>query len=408
MYARGTRGEARGLTQEKSKAQTLSRLLCLVLILAVLTVTLVQELSRSSDAYSFEVATLADYTQADTLTGYVFRDEIAPASANNGPIRYLVGEGEAVSAGTLLAEIFRDDTGTDKRERAAALYAEIEVLQKALDAETDWKNNYLSDYPALMQSIGAGNYAQATAKAKKLAATLGGKECDRAQTADALRERIAAAQAQLAEMVEHTNDPAPILAATDGTYYHTADGYEHVFGTEIAKELTPERLHDLLNAAARPAKGVGKLVSNGTWYLAVPVEKSLADTYMPNTAYTLHFEGGSLSMTLEKITLAANGEDALLLFCADALPAFLSCSRAQRVSVEKETFTGLSIPACALSADHTVYVIRDGAARLCPVTVLKNGKDGTLILAEQRDGTLRAGDRVIVSARQLFDGKVLE
>lgn len=393
---------------KKAKAQTLRHILCLILILVILTLTLVKELSRSSDIYSFETVTLATYTQADTLTGYVFRDELALDSVNNGPVHYLTAEGEMVSAGTLLAEVYRDDTGTDKRERAAALYAEIAALQAALAAEADWKTAYLADYPTLMQSITNSCLADAAAQATALAATLGGKECAGAQTADELRARIDAAEAQLDEMVRHTNDPDPVVAVTDGVFYHTADGYEQSFHTGATTSLTPEGLSALLNAPSNSQKDVGKLVSTGKWFLAIPVTKTLADTYIAQADYTLHFEGGVLSMTLERISLAEDGAQALLLFAADALPSFLSCSRAQRVSVEKQTVTGLSVPACAVTEESTVYVIRDGTARLCPVTVLRSDRNGTLLLAEQQDGALHQGDRVIVSARQLFDGKVLK
>lgn len=396
------------MTTKKAKAQTLRHILCLILILVILTLTLVKEISRSSDVYSFEVTTLATYTQADTLTGYVFRDEIALDSVNNGPVHYLTAEGETVSAGTLLAEVYRDDTGADKREHAAALYAEIAALQAALAAEAEWKTAYLADYPALMQSITNGCLADAAVQATALGATLGGGECAKAQTADELRTRIDAAEAQLAEMVRHTNDPDPVVATADGVFYHTADGYEKSFDTQAAASLTPQGLTALLKTPANSQKGVGKLVSTDKWFLAVPVQKALADTYTAQADYILHFEGGVLSMTLERISLAEDGAQALLLFAADALPSFLSCSRAQRISVEKQTVTGLSVPACALAEESAVYVIRDGTARLCPVTVLQADRNGTLLLAEQQEGALHEGDRVIVSARQLFDGKVLK
>ena len=400
--------EACRLTEKPRKAQTFRRILCLLLILALLAITLAKELARSSDAYSVEVATLATQTQTDTLTGYVFRDEVAPSSTNNGPIRYLIGEGETVRAGTVLAEVFRDDTGTDKRERAAALYAEIAVLEAALEKETDWKTDYLTDYPTLMQSLSAGAYASAAAQSNDLAAVLGGRVCDKTQAADALRARIDALQAEIDELVIHTNDPAPVPAAMDGVFYHTADGFEQTFGTEAAATLTPEGLATLLSTRAEPNKGVGKLVKNGKWFLAVPVSKELASTYTASTAYTLLFESGALSMTLEKITPSEDEAEALLLFAADTLPAFLSCSRAQRVAVVKQTLTGLSLPACALTEEGAVYVIRDGVARLCPVTLLQANEGCALILPEQGEGKLGEGDRVVVSARQLFDGKVLE
>ncbi len=379
-----------------------------MLILTVLTLTLVREISRSSDDYSFEVAALTDYTHTDTLTGYVFRDEVAPGSANNGPVQYLIAEGQAVSAGTVLAEVYRDDTGTDKRERAAAIYAEIAALQAVLDQESSWKSTYLADYPALMRALSAGDYATAAEGATGIGAALGGRECASEQSADALRARIDTLQAQLYEMIRYTNDPVPVLATMDGVFYHTADGYEQTFGTDDAATLTPEGLSALLACAAEPTGSVGKLAAAGKWFLAVPTSVTVADTYRAGADYTLRFEGGSLIMTLERITPAENGEDALLLFAADALPAFLSCSRAQRVHVERQTVTGLSLPACALTEENEVYVIRDGVARLCPVTPIQTAHGCVLILAEKRDGALREGDRVIVSTRQLFDGKVLE
>ena len=411
FYARERAPHAREvsrLSTRRINVRTILRVLCLALILTVLTLTLVRELSRSSDDYSFEVATLAEYTHTDRLTGYVFRDEVAPGSANNGPVDYKISEGQTVNAGTELALVYRDDTGTDKRERAVAIEAEIATLQATLDKQSDWKNAYLSDYPALMRTLGCGDYKTADALAAALGGALGGRECAREGTAEALTARIDELQAQLDEMVEHVNDPILVRAPMDGVFYHTADGYEQTFGTAAAEGLTPEGLAALLRSPAERTGSIGKLAASGKWFLAVPTSRTIADTYGAGSDYTLHFAGGSLIMTLEKITPAENGKDALLLFSADALPSFLSCSRAQDVYVERRTVTGLSIPACALVEDSAVFVIRDGMARLCPVTPVQAAHGCVLIPIGQHDGALREGDRVIVSARQLFDGKVME
>ena len=393
---------------KKSKAQMLWRLLCLALILAVLTITLVQELSRSFDAYSLELVAYASYTQADSLTGYVFRDEVAPGSTGNGPVHYLANEGAAVKNGDTLATVFPNDTKEDKRAQSAALTAEIQALKAALDRENDWKNAYLKDYPLLMQSLGTASYADAATHLTQLCATLSGRECEITQSAQALRDRIDALQAQRNELEKSCGEPTPVLATMDGVFYHTADGYEQTFGTEAAATLTPEGLDALLAAPAEPTASVGKLISSGKWFLAVPATAELASTYMTDTAYTVEFEGGRLSMTLSQITPSENGEQALLLFAADTLPDFLSCARAQCVSIEKQTVTGLSLPNGALVGENQVYVKRNGVARLCTVTPILTEQGCTLVLAENTEASLYAGERVIVSARQIFDGKVLK
>ena len=390
------------------KPQTLARLVCLALVLSVLIVTLVKEISRSHDSYSLEPATRETYTTADRFTGYVFRDEIAATTANNGPIRYLVREGDTVSSGNVLAEVFRDDTGTDKRERAAAIYAEIDALQAALDAQDNWRNLYLLNYPEMMRALSTQSYASGVSCTDELADVLTAKESEKAQSAATVRERIEALQAQLDEMIKHTNDPVPVLAATDGVFYSATDGYEAVFGTKTAADLTPEGLRTLLEAAPDPIESVGKLVSQSTWFLAIPTTRDIANTYSDSQSYVLYFEDGALSMTLDRITPAADGEEALLLFRADAMPTWLSLSRAQSVRVEREQVTGLSIPAHALIEGNAVYILQDGVARLRCVTPLQTAQGCVLVSIENKDGYLREGDTVIVSTRQLFDGKVLK
>jgi hypothetical protein len=74
--------------------------------------------------------------------------------------------------------------------------------------------------------------------------------------------------------------------------------------------------------------------------------------------------------------------------------------------VEKGTTTALSIPADALADDHTLYVLCDGVAQLRHVTPVLR-EQGTVLLHPEESG-LAEGERVIVSTKQLFEGKVLK
>ena len=103
--------------------------------------------------------------------------------------------------------------------------------------------------------------------------------------------------------------------------------------------------------------------------------------------------------------MAENTGEAIenILFSGDER---LSTERAQRVSVEKGRVTGLSIPADALSPDNTVFVEKDGVVQLRKVTPVLR-EEGCVLLCDS-DGELTKGERVIVSTKQLFEGKVLE
>ncbi len=394
---------------QKTTGKRLAFEILLALFLVVLLIAiLVTELSRASEAYFYERAELATYTQTDALTGYVFREEIAANTLNNGPIDYRVGDAVHVQkdADNVLAYVYRDDEGTDKRERAAALYAQITELETALalSDSSEWKSAYIADYTTLMRELSAGDLSGALAPAQGTAAALGGQDAEK--KADAIRARIDALQKELTDLTKDTGAPLPTPVPEDGTFYRTADGYEALFGINQIEHLTPATLHTLLAASPKLDNVIGKLVLNGPWYFAVPVKRPLAETYTQGSTYPVHFANGSITMTLDRIYIDET-ESALLIFRGEESPAWLSPARKQSVRVEKARITGIAIPADALSQDNTLFVLQDGVARQKQVTPLLC-EQGCVLIAPDGQNGLAAGERVIVSAKQLFDGKVLE
>ena len=192
------------------------------------------------------------------------------------------------------------------------------------------------------------------------------------------------------------------------TAYREADGYEALFGASAAKELSPEGLEALLASPASTDDCIGKLVRDGEWYLALPTEAVLAATYTVGQTYTVHFESvAGVTMVLEQINPDATGEGALLLLCGERLPEGLDSCRRQSVRIEKATVQGLAVPALAITEDGCVLVNENGIVRkrlLAPVG------DTAPFLSQpcEDEGYLKEGERILVSTRSLYDGKVLE
>lgn len=392
------------MQKTKGKRLAFEMLFALALFLLLIAI-LVTELSRASEAYFYEQAELTTYTQTDTLTGYIFREEVAPTTLNSGPIHYQAANGTAVQAGDVLASVHEDDENKDKRERAAAIYAQIAELEAALAATEDWKSTYVSSYTELMCELSAGRTGSALPALQDTATALGGREAEAQATADAIRARIAELQAELDALIADLPPAFTTTAAADGIFYHSADGYEALFGTNQVANLTPASLSALLAAEPKLQGVIGKLVCSGTWYLAVPLEKALAQTYTINTPYPVRFDTGNTVMTLERI-YTDDTDNALLIFRGEESSTDL-CGRKQTVRVEKARVSGLAIPADALDADNTIFVLQDGVARLRRVTPVLCEQGCVLVLPDEENG-LAAGERVIVSAKQLFDGKVLQ
>lgn len=397
---------------KQNRITLVTQLLCILLLLALLAAMLITEGLRAADTVLREQATVRSYTYTDALFGYVFRDETALESSNNGPIAYTVASGATVADGDVVARVFVDDTDTDKRERAAALYRELDALQAALAAAPNaWQADYVADYRTLMLHLGKGQLPRAIENADHIAALLSGRDAANADTAAALQQRIDALQAELNGLVQYVDKPQSVPTGTAGVFYREVDGYEALFGTQTVDGLTPTALDALLGDSQSTAAGIGKVAQMGTWYLAVPVRPELAAAYVVGRVYTVHFDESDLTLplTLEQINPDPDNTRALLVLRADSLPDGFGAARRRTVHIERESVSGLCIPADALCEGNTVYVDADGVARLRYVTPILQ-EDGCLLLAPATGeaGYLQEGERVLLSVRRIYDGKVLK
>lgn len=382
----------------------------IVLLLALLVAMVVTEAVRSRDALARERVKVASYTYSDRLAGYLFRNEIALRTNNNGPVEYTVADGAAVAADTVVARVYTDDTATDKRERAAALYDEIERCERALAAAAQpWPSDYLTAYDGLTRALSAGDTASGADRAAAVADTLARRSAAEDTTAEALRAEIEALRAEIADLVKYVDAPQSIPAADGGRFYRRADGYEALCGLAAAETLTPESLDTLLATKQETTDTVGKLVTAGEWCLVLPVAAELTGSYAAGERYTVYFEqsAAALELPLEKIALSESGDRALLFLRGSDALCDVGAERRQIVCVEKKTVTGLRIPAAALLDGNTVFVDEGGVARVRRVTPIVRENGCLLVAPADEEGALRAGERVLLGARRIYDGKVL-
>lgn len=386
------------------------QLTLILLLLSLLCGMLIAEHTRNQNKLQREQVRSATYVACDTLTGYVFRNETALRSNNNGPIAYTAANGAAVQAGDTLAQVYIDDTGKDKREQAAVLYEKIEE-RKALLAQYDtaWQSDYVTGYAAAMQAASAGALQTCGTHVSQLAAALQRRDAQAPEAAAALEAEIAALELELYDMVRYVDAPQTVPADTNGLFYRTADGYEALFGTDAVSGLTPAAMQALLLSPVQTDDCIGKLVDTGTWYLALPVRAALAETYTAGHFYTVHFNRGAVQaeLYLSEINYDEDGSNALLILCAEQALTGLDVCRRQQVQIEKQQTTGLCIPANALSPQGTVFVDVNGIATERKVAPVQT-EGGCLLCAPSTDQTyLQPGEKVLLGTRRLYHGKAL-
>ena len=230
--------------------------------------------------------------------------------------------------------------------------------------------------------------------------------------------------------------PRRITAGESGLFSSVVDGYESVLTPAVLGELKPS---DLSGLKPEEGKGtpVGKLVQGKSWYYAaavteetaVALQKAERDLAQTGESLLLRFAKGverDLPVRIASVGEAENGRVVLVLE-GNTYLAQLTLLRQQSAQVIYSTVEGIRIPKEALRIVNRAEEKEDGTekevqvtgvysvvgleAAFKPVEILYTGDHFILVEpnppADREGQRLRAGEEIIVTARDLYHGKVV-
>ena len=222
-----------------------------------------------------------------------------------------------------------------------------------------------------------------------------------------------------------------IKAPVSGIYSAVVDGFETQLTPETAITLTPTQLTGL-RPDSGVKSGVGKLILGDEWYYAASMRTAEAEALqkMEEDGRKLQLQFSKSIDQLLPVRIHHVGEEengrCVVVFRGRTHLAQLTLLRQQSARIISQGVKGIRIPKEALHATEVrldretgeqirekqsgVYCVVGKEAWFKPVEVLYNG-DGFLLVkptAEKDQDLLRPGDQVIVAARGLYDGKVVE
>ena len=395
-----------------------SKLAVSALLLAVLVYFLIQIGGYFSDP----LVTVAayEYQVEDTVSvsGYVVRQEEVLADSGTGVPELRRSEGEKVGAGQVVAVVYKDQSALDVQEQIRSLTGQLEQLQYAQDAALSSEvslrldSDILHRITELRRSLSEDKLISAEDTASELKALVLKRSYTYKEGED-LSGAIAELEGQIKSLKASATAASTVITAQRaGTYSAVVDGYEAVLTPESLETMTIAQLR-----AVEPEVGassrVGKLIYGDKWYFAasMPTEevKSLGSTV------TLRFTKGldtPFRVSVESVGAEENGR-VPVVFSSRKYLAEVTLLRQQSADVIKAAYEGLRVPRGAVRVDETgqtgVYCLVGVTARFKPVNVIYTGEEFCLITAaSDADRTrLRTGDQVILSAAELYDGKVV-
>lgn len=413
-----------------------TKLLMAVLTLVVVAYFGLQTVQYVSDPLATTLAYTYQASNGQDLSGYVVREEKVLNDDTNGLLQLKRAEGERVSKGGTIAAVYADQSSLDCQSQIENLKTQIEQLQYAKEssvgAEASLKLDaqILRNMRELQTALGEDRLDVAEDVSASLRALVLKRDYSSDDTVD-LSAQIQALQGELKTLQgQAAKSTRRITAPVAGLYSAVVDGYEGLLTPESLKTMTPSQL-----TALRPDpevhSGVGKLILGDTWYYAAAMQvedaKALQTLEQEGKDLTLRFAKSIeqvLPVRIHSVGAEENGR-CVVVFRGRTHLAQLTLLRQQSARVVSSGAEGIRIPKEALHATETrldretgeeireqqtgVYCVVGKEAWFKPVEVVYNG-DGFLLVratAEKGEDLLRPGDQIIVTAKGLYDGKVV-
>ena len=356
--------------------------------------------------------------------GYVFRDETLLYSSATGVANYHKDDGEKVSKTEALATVSQKG---DKRTQALVKYYDekIEILERSVGSGKTLSdlpeiNDGISDtYYSVAKMLATGDTGAISTEMDKLLEKMNTKSLITNENSpvsgvlDEMRERRES-------LISNGGESVTEYSSESGYFYSYADGYENYFTLDAAKALTAESFYEL--TASSPEKigdaVYGKLAKSNEWMFVIRLPSLNAQYFSEGEEYPVEFvENGHtvIPMMLNKIVTDDSSDAKILVFRANRLPEGFVFSRAQSVSIEMGSTTGIYVPRSAMhraGGEDCVYVLKGSVVKMRWIEIIYEAKDYCLVATDVESGStvpyLSQNEQLIVSGENLFDGRILD
>ncbi len=373
-------------------------------------------------AYAYAMDDVAE------TTGYLAREERV-LNGSGGVVRLVPAEGEKVAAGATVALLYADESAVERAQRMEALEAEEAQLMSAIAAIGEQRalgekssQVVLDALVKLRVSVQTGDLTQLEHQTLSFKNAVY-SQVQRGGDEDALNTALSNTRAEMDRLrAQSVASVGRVTSAQSGVFSGQVDGYESVLLPGTLKDLTPAEL-DGMDKRAHPVSSLalGKVITDSTWYFVCVLPQETCARLTVDKPVTVRFSrdwSGLVEMNVDAIGKLQDGR-ATVVLSSDRYLSNTTLLRRQTVDLVFATRDGIRVPTAAVRMEDgqaVVYVKVGVFAEKKPVTVLAQGEDYYLVspllpkdaTAAQQKKALRAGDAVVITGEEIWDGKVLE
>lgn len=394
------------------KTNTVINIAMVVLFAAMLVYLGVSVFKSTQERYVTAPAVVVTVNESGQATGCVVREEQLVTS-NKEYISISVDNGSEVARGGEIAIGVSAPEALERASRAHELEAEIDYVSALLSSMSTASGGTEQDAAirAGILELSAAVSSGDAGKLDSICTNLGSMLFSGGATVT--QSDLDALQAELRQLRASTESSGSITAAAAGVFTTAVDGYESLCFADL-DNLTPDGVAALSSQKAAVGEDViGKLVTSKKWYFAAVMQEADAARLSPGGTAALDFGrhySSNLSATVLRISEPVDGQVAVVFACNTALADTLAMREATAEVVYTE-YSGIRVPLKAVHIDEDggtyVYTVTAGQLEEKPVEIIYQTGDYCLVARGTESNSLRAGNEIVVSGKNLTDGKAV-
>lgn len=409
------------MADEKSKNyQTPKRILYIVIGLFLLVYVGYQIYRMNFTPVTTETAmqqTIYDNINANV---FIIRDEaVVSGQSANGVLVNSVADGQRVSAGNAVAYLFASETDAENYaksieiDRKLAYYKELQNHKSIYTVDPDTVDRAIENTLNNIQGIKASGKLESIDNAKQeLLDNMNQRQLiTNTLTDEDLTFKIQELTAQKAGVP--TYNYKKISAPEPGAFVSKADGYENTADYSKINELTIADIEKYISTPpADTSATIGKLIKEFDWYMACAVDTlSITDLKVgKNVVVSFPFSSaGEVTASVTRMTSEAGGKSVLILKC-NLMSDEISSLRSESAQIRLNTHSGLRVSTKAIrineNGEKGVYVLTGNAIEFKKIKVVYTGTDFVLCEITGEKGDLELYDEVVITGKDLYDGKI--
>ena len=400
------------MRKRKDLWDTLGKTVAAVLVVLLSLYIAIPVVRQVTGRYETEPVTYITVTESGNTSGVIVRAEKL-LSTDKPYVSLLAENGEEVAANSAVAVAVQNQSSLDVAHRANEVETEINYLRGLLS-----RLSTASDNAEQESAVRTAVYRLAEASMQEDAGELDSSTATlstllRGGAAENSEQELSSLLDELTNLRSSLGEKDYLYAPATGIFSDETDGFEGLTPA-VLDGISPEGVENLRTQGSEvPDDVVGKIVTNHAWYYAAVMAEKDADRLRVGDVTSLDF-GYRSSRTVRASVRSISptdrdGKVAVVFRCSSALAETLSLRLAE-AEVVFRTYSGLRVPKKAVHVEDgktVVYTVSAGQMERKSVDILYTGEDFYLVEAGSEGGSLRAGNELIVSGKDLKDGNVV-